>query len=91
MFRPENVPRQSVAVVTPNHPAGIAIYDALTRVLKFADALPRSPDVALDWCDALLAFTLETNPALADGDGDLDEHVLVHDFLIAKHRGGGRS
>lgn len=62
-----------------------------SRVPKFVDALPRSPDVALDRCDALLAFALETNPALTGGDGDLDEHVLVHDFLIAKHRGGGRS
>ena len=34
----ENVPRQGVAVVTPNHPAGIAdgiaVYDALTRVRR---------------------------------------------------------
>lgn len=52
------------------------------RVPKFADALPRSPKVALDTCDALLAFALETNPALADGDGDLEEHYRVHDFLM---------
>ena len=55
-----------------------------SRVSKFADALPRSPDVALARCDALLAFALETNPALADGDGDLDEHLRVRDFLMRR-------
>lgn len=56
------------------------------RVPKFADALPRSPNVALETSDALLALALEANPALADGDGDLDEHYRVHDFLIDQNR-----
>lgn len=60
------------------------------RVPKFADALPRSPEVALDGCDALLAFALATNPALADGDGDLEAHYRVHDFLMKQGEGGGR-
>ena len=56
------------------------------RVPKFADALPRSPNVALETSDALLAFALETNPALADGDGDLEAHYRVHDFLMKQRR-----
>ena len=62
-----------------------------SHVPKFTDALPRSPDVVLDRCDALLAFALETNPALADGDGDLEEHMLVHDVLMGNRGGGERS
>ena len=54
------------------------------RVPKFADALPRSPKVALDTCGALLAFALETKPALADGD--LEAHYRVHDFLMEQSR-----
>ena len=60
------------------------------RVPKFADDLPRSPKVALDRCDALLAFALETNPALAEGDGDLEAHYRVHDFLMKQSGGRGR-
>ena len=39
--------------------------------------------------DALLAFALETNPTLADGDGDLKAHYRVHDSLMEQswHRG----
>ena len=59
------------------------------RVPKFADALPRSPNVALETSDALLAFALETNPALADGDGDLEAHYRVHDFLMEQSRRRG--
>ena len=65
--------------------------EAESRVPKFTDALPRSPDVAIARCEALLAFALELNPSLAEGDGDLDEHIRVHDFLMSKRRGGGRS
>ena len=64
--------------------------EAESHVPKFADALPRSPDVALARCDDLLAFALRLNPALADGDGDLDEHIRVHDFLMGKRGGGAR-
>ena len=58
--------------------------EAEARVPKFEDALPRSPDVALARSDALLAFALRMNPALMDGDGDLDEHMRVHDVLMGK-------
>ena len=64
---------------------------AESRVPKFTDALPRSPDVAMQRCEALLAFALQLNPALADGDGDLDEHIRVHDFLMSRRGGGERS
>ena len=40
--------------------------------------------------EALLAFALQLNPALADGDGDLDEHIRVHDFLMSRRGGGER-
>lgn len=65
--------------------------EAESRVPKFKDALPRSPDVAIARCEALLAFALELNPSLAEGDGDLDEHIRVHDFLMGRQGGGERS
>lgn len=65
--------------------------EAESRVPKFTDALPRSPDVAIARCEALLAFALELNPSLAEGDGDLDEHIRVHDFLMSRQGSGDRS
>lgn len=65
--------------------------EAESRVPKFTDALPRSPDVALQRCEALLAFARQMNPALADGDGDLDEHIRIHNFLMGRRGGGERS
>ena len=65
--------------------------EAEARVPKFEDALPRSPDVALARSDALLAFALQMNPALRDGDGDLEGHVRVHNVLMGRHGGRERS
>lgn len=65
--------------------------EAESRVPRFADALPRPADVALARRDALLAFALQTNPALAEGDGHLDEHMRVHDFLMSNRGERGRS
>ena len=65
--------------------------EAESRVPKFEDALPRSPDVALAHSDAVLAFALQMNPGLRDGDGDLEGHVRVHNVLMGKRGGRRRS
>ena len=60
-------------------------------VPKFADVLPRSADDVFKQCDAMLQFALALNPALADGDGDLEEHLRVHERIMGQQAvdGGG--
>lgn len=51
---------------------------------KFADHLPRSPNDAFAAVEDMWEFARKLNPALEDGDGDLEEHLRVHDFLVAR-------
>ena len=53
-------------------------------VPKFVDDLPRSPDDAFAAAEAMWEFARRLNPALEEGDGDLEGHLRVHDFLVAK-------
>ena len=63
---------------------------AEANVPKFVDELPRSPDHAFADVDDMWEFARKLNPALEQGDGDLEEHLRVHDFLVAKRDRGTR-
>ena len=54
------------------------------NVPKFLDELPRTPDDAFAEVDDMWEFARRLNPALERGDGDLEEHLRVHDFLMAR-------
>lgn len=64
---------------------------AEANVPKFADHLPRSPNDAFAAVEDMWEFARKLNPALEDGDGDLEEHLRVHDFLLARKNERARS
>ena len=57
---------------------------AEANVPKFLDELPRAPDDAFADVDDMWEFARRLNPALERGDGDLEEHLRIHDFLMAR-------
>ena len=57
---------------------------AEANVPKFVDELPRTPDDAFAEVDDMWEFARRLNPALEGGNGDLEEHLRVHDFLMAR-------
>lgn len=64
---------------------------AEANVPKFADHLPRSPNDAFAAVEDMWEFARKLNPALENGDGDLEEHLRVHDFLLARKNERARS
>lgn len=57
---------------------------AEANVPRFLDELPRSPDDAFADVDAMWEFARKLNPRLERGEGDLEEHLRVHEFLMAR-------